>query len=71
MNLRRRIYALSRRLYTNPKRAFPWSYRACRAAGLRERAEAIENVKDAIRKYLAAVEEQFRGEIVHEIEVAF
>lgn len=32
-------------------------------------AEAIENIKDAIREYLAVVEEQLRGEQVREIEV--
>lgn len=33
-------------------------------------AEAVENIKDAIRDYLAVVEEQLRGEEVREIEVA-
>ena len=32
--------------------------------------EAIENIKDAIREYLAVVDEQLRGEQVREIEVA-
>lgn len=32
-------------------------------------AEAIENIKDAIREYLAVVNEQLRGEEVREIEV--
>ena len=32
--------------------------------------EAIENIKDAIREYLAVVEEQLRGEEIREIEVA-
>lgn len=32
--------------------------------------EAIENIKDAIREYLAVVEEQLRGEDVREIEMA-
>ena len=32
--------------------------------------EAVENIKDAIREYLAVVEEQLRGEEVREIEVA-
>ncbi len=32
--------------------------------------EAVENIKDAIRDYLAVVEEQLRGEEVREIEVA-
>ena len=32
--------------------------------------EAVENVKDAIREYLAVVEEQLRGEEIREIEVA-
>jgi len=33
-------------------------------------AEAIDNIKDAIREYLAVVDEQLRGEEVREIEVA-
>jgi predicted RNase H-like HicB family nuclease len=33
-------------------------------------AEAIENVKDAIREYLSVVDEQLRGEDVREVEVA-
>ena len=32
--------------------------------------EAVENIKDAIREYLAVIEEQLRGEEVREIEVA-
>ena len=33
-------------------------------------AEAVENIKDAIREYLAVVEEQLRGgEEIREIEV--
>jgi len=32
--------------------------------------EAVENIKDAIRDYLAVVEEQLRGEEIREIEVA-
>ena len=32
--------------------------------------EAVENIKDAIREYLAVVDEQLRGEEVREIEVA-
>jgi predicted RNase H-like HicB family nuclease len=31
--------------------------------------EAVENIRDAIREYLSAVEEQLRGEDVREIEV--
>lgn len=31
--------------------------------------EAIDNVRDAIREYLAVVDEQLRGEEVREIEV--
>ena len=33
-------------------------------------AEAIENIKDALREYLAVINEQLRGEEVREIEVA-
>lgn len=33
-------------------------------------AEAIENIKDAIRGYLDVVEEQLKGEHVREIEIA-
>ena len=32
--------------------------------------EAVENIKDAIREYLAVIEEQLRGEEIREIEVA-
>ena len=32
--------------------------------------EAVESIKDAIREYLAVVEEQLRGEEIREIEVA-
>ena len=30
---------------------------------------AVENIRDAIREYLSAIEEQLRGEDVREIEV--
>ena len=33
-------------------------------------AEAVDNIKDAIREYRSAVEEQPRGEEIREIEVA-
>lgn len=32
-------------------------------------AEAIDNIKDAIREYLGVVEEQLRGEQVREVEI--
>jgi predicted RNase H-like HicB family nuclease len=32
--------------------------------------EAVENIRDAIREYLSVVEEQLRGEVIREIEVA-
>ncbi len=32
--------------------------------------EALENIKDAIRDYIAVVDEQLRGEDVREVEVA-
>ncbi len=32
-------------------------------------AEAIENIKDALREYLSVIDEQLRGEDVREIEV--
>ncbi len=32
-------------------------------------AEAIENIKEAIREYLAAVDEHLRGEDVREVEI--
>lgn len=41
----------------------------CWSQGATER-EALENIKDAIREYLAVVNEQLRGEEVREIEVA-
>lgn len=31
--------------------------------------EAVENIKDAIREYLAVIDDQLRGEEVREIEV--
>jgi len=40
----------------------------CWSQGATE-AEAIENIKDAIREYLAVVDDQLRGEQVREIEV--
>jgi predicted RNase H-like HicB family nuclease len=40
----------------------------CWSQGATE-AEAIENIKDAIREYLAVVEDQLRGEQVREVEV--
>jgi predicted RNase H-like HicB family nuclease len=41
----------------------------CWSQGATE-AEAIENIRDVIREYLAVVEEQLRGVDVREIEVA-
>lgn len=41
----------------------------CWSQGTTEQ-EATENIKDAIREYLAVVNEQLRGEDVREIEVA-
>jgi predicted RNase H-like HicB family nuclease len=41
----------------------------CWSQGATEQ-EALENIKDAIREYLAVVNEQLRGEDVREIEVA-
>ena len=40
----------------------------CWSQGATE-AEAIENIKDAIREYLAVVEDQLRGEGIREVEV--
>ncbi len=40
----------------------------CWSQGATE-AEALENIKDAIREYLAVIDEQLRGESVREIEV--
>ncbi|MBI3524327.1 MAG: type II toxin-antitoxin system HicB family antitoxin [Betaproteobacteria bacterium] len=31
--------------------------------------EAVENIKDALREYLAVVDEQLRGEQIREIEM--
>jgi predicted RNase H-like HicB family nuclease len=42
----------------------------CWSQGASE-GEAIENIQDAIREYLAAVDEEARGQDVREIEVAF
>ena len=33
-------------------------------------AEAVENIKDAIRDYLTVVEEQLQGEEISEIDIA-
>jgi predicted RNase H-like HicB family nuclease len=41
----------------------------CWSQGTTEQ-EALENVQDAIREYLAAVENEIRGQDVREIEVA-
>jgi len=41
----------------------------CWSQGATEQ-EAIENIKDAIRDYLAVVEEQLRGENIRELEVS-
>jgi predicted RNase H-like HicB family nuclease len=41
----------------------------CWSQGTTEQ-EAIENIKDVIREYLAVVEEQLRGENIREIEVS-
>jgi predicted RNase H-like HicB family nuclease len=41
----------------------------CWSQGATER-EALENIKDAIREYLAVVNQQLRGKEVREIEVA-
>ncbi|MBA3506487.1 MAG: type II toxin-antitoxin system HicB family antitoxin [Betaproteobacteria bacterium] len=40
----------------------------CWSQGISE-AEAIDNIKDALREYLAVVEEQLRGGQVREVEV--
>jgi len=40
----------------------------CWSQGATE-AEALENIKDAIREYIAVIDEQLRGESVREIEV--
>jgi predicted RNase H-like HicB family nuclease len=41
----------------------------CWSQGASEK-EALKNIKDAIRDYLAVVDEQLRGEDVREVEVA-
>lgn len=41
----------------------------CWSQGTTEQ-EALENIQDAIREYLAAVEDETRGQDVREIEVA-
>ena len=40
----------------------------CWSQGTTEQ-EAVENIRDAIREYLAVVDEQLRGEEIREIEV--
>jgi len=40
----------------------------CWSQGATE-AEAVENIRDALREYLAVVEEQLDGEDIREIEV--
>ncbi len=40
----------------------------CWSQGTTE-AEALENIKTAIREYLSVVEEQLRGEEVREVEI--
>ncbi len=41
----------------------------CWSQGATE-AEAIENIKQAIREYLTVIDDQLRGEEVREVEVA-
>ena len=41
----------------------------CWSQGTTEQ-EAVENIRDAIREYLAVIDEQLRGEEIREIEVA-
>ena len=41
----------------------------CWSQGATE-AEAVKNIKDAIREYMAVISEQLRGEQIREIEVA-
>ena len=41
----------------------------CWSQGATE-AEALENIKDAIREYLAVVEDMLRSEEIREVEVA-
>lgn len=41
----------------------------CWSQGATE-AEALENIKDAIREYLAVVDERLRGEQIREIEMS-
>jgi predicted RNase H-like HicB family nuclease len=40
----------------------------CWSQGATE-AEALENIRDAIRDYLSVVEEQLKGEEVREVEI--
>ena len=40
----------------------------CWSQGATE-AEALENIRDAIREYLSVVEEQLNGEEVREVEI--
>jgi predicted RNase H-like HicB family nuclease len=40
----------------------------CWSQGTTE-AEALENIKDAIREYLAAVDDQLQGQQIREVEV--
>jgi predicted RNase H-like HicB family nuclease len=41
----------------------------CWSQGATE-AEAVDSIKDAIREYLAVVDEQLRGEEIREIDIA-
>jgi predicted RNase H-like HicB family nuclease len=41
----------------------------CWSQGATE-AEALENITDAIREYLAVIDDQLRGEEIREIDVA-
>jgi hypothetical protein len=53
--------------FTNPMKAIP-GLPGCWSQGSTE-AEAIDNIKDAIREYLSVIEEQLHGEEVREVEV--
>ena len=40
----------------------------CWSQGVTE-AEALENIRDAIREYLAAVDDQLKGQDIREVEI--
>ena len=59
-------------LFTNQKKASAYRVLVYPVAGPKgaTEAEALENIQDAIREYLAAIDDLVRGQDVREVRVA-